>query len=65
MSDIKYVLRQLDSNNNPVESKGSEIEYYKYSDALRTAYYIYRKYDVLYGIKGSDGSFRVLEPESI
>jgi hypothetical protein len=67
MSETKatYVLRQLDDNNNPIEPKGSEILYFNYEDAIRTAWYLYRKFEQVYGIKGSDGTFRVLEPESI
>jgi hypothetical protein len=60
-----YVLRQLDSNNNPIDSKGWEKVYNTYEDAIRTAWYIYRKYDQVYGIQGSDGSFKILSPESI
>lgn len=67
MSDTKttYVLRQLDDNNNPIDPSGAEVLYFRYEDAIRTAWYLYRKFDTTYGIKGSDGTFRVLEPESI
>ena len=59
-----YVLRQLDFEGNPI-GDASNPTYYSYGDAIKTAWYIYRKYDQVYGIQGSDGSFKVLSPESI
>jgi hypothetical protein len=52
-----YVLRQLDWNGNPVGLDNSyRVEYYSLEGAKRMVSYIYRKYDEIYAIQGSDGT---------
>lgn len=52
-----YTLRQLDWDGKPAGlGKGSYREYSTYEEALSMAWYIYRKYDEVYAIQGSDGT---------
>jgi hypothetical protein len=52
-----YTLRQLGRDGKPVGlGKGSYQEYSTYEEALSMVWYIYRKYDEVYAIQGSDGT---------
>lgn len=52
-----YVLRQLDWDGKPVGFDNSyRVVHYSYESALKMAGYIFRKYDEVYAIQGSDGT---------
>jgi hypothetical protein len=56
-----YVLRQLNWEGKPEGFDNSNrVVYDSYEKAVSVAWYIYRKYDDLYAIQGSDGSLVVL-----
>lgn len=59
-----YVLRQLNSKGEPEGFDNSHrVVHYTYESAKEMAWYIYRKYDELYAIQGSDGSLETLNKQ--
>lgn len=60
-----YFLRQLNHDGQLIDTKNElRVVHYSYENAKRMAYYIFRKYDQLYAIQGSDGSLEVLSADN-
>lgn len=60
-----YVIRMLDQEGNLIErDETNRIIYESRERAMSVAYYIFRKYDQLYAIQGSDGSLELLSADN-
>jgi hypothetical protein len=61
---ITYTLRLVDEENptTPIKDVDPYTTTYTYERAVKLAWFLYRKFDTLYAIQGSDGSIVALNP---